>query len=86
MFTAKRFSARILGTRMISNYPKSKSGKLLTPYIRFSQEVRNDIITSQPALDFKDIGRAIGERWRGLTEEARQRYKDEYAEVKKSDI
>lgn len=65
-------------------WPVGKSGKLLTPYIRFTKEKRPEILASNPDISVPEIGRKFGELWRELPESERQRYKDEYVKAKQA--
>lgn len=88
MYIARRLQVsalplrRLGAARAIHDYPRGKGGKLLTPYIRFAQEVRDQIVAENSGLKITEVGRIIGERWRELTEEAREKYKAEYREAK----
>lgn len=65
-------------------WPVGKTGKLLTPYIRFTKEKRPEILASNPEISVPELGKRLGELWRELPESERQRYKEEYSKAKEA--
>jgi hypothetical protein len=57
---------------------KQNGGKSrkLSPYMKFAQKVRPEIIKNDPSLksDIPGIGRKIGEMWRALSAEEKAKY------------
>ena len=52
--------------------PKGKNGKgRISGFILFSNENREGVKASNPNIEFKEVGRKLGEMWRELDEEAK---------------
>ena len=60
--------------------PKVKRPGVVTGYIVFMKEQRNNIKEQNPDLDFAGIAKKVGEEWRGLSETEQLRYKNMAAE------
>jgi len=50
----------------------------LASYMRFAKDKREEIVSQHPDLSGREITRKLGEVWRGLSEEEKQPYIDEY--------
>ncbi|KAJ8654232.1 hypothetical protein O0I10_010054 [Lichtheimia ornata] len=48
-------------------------------YMFFSQEQRSTIKEENPDASFGDIGRLLGQKWKGLTDEEKKPYNDKAA-------
>eukprot|EP00527_Entomoneis_sp_CCMP2396_P009831 CAMPEP_0198137994 /NCGR_PEP_ID=MMETSP1443-20131203/1422_1 /TAXON_ID=186043 /ORGANISM="Entomoneis sp., Strain CCMP2396" /LENGTH=75 /DNA_ID=CAMNT_0043799603 /DNA_START=145 /DNA_END=372 /DNA_ORIENTATION=- len=60
--------------------PKAKKAaggkkKKLTGFMLFSQEHRPKVKEEDPELTFGGIGKKLGELWRALTDEEKEKYK-----------
>lgn len=53
-----------------------KKTRKLSPYMKFAQKMRPELLKENPALksDIPGMGRAIGAKWRALTEEQKKSY------------
>lgn len=60
------------------NAPKRVSG----PYVFFTQDIRQQINSEFPGINFVESGRIMGERWRNLSPQEKKRYEDMAAEDK----
>ena len=58
--------------------------KPLSPFLLFSNEVREEIKSQNPSLSFGDLASLIGRRWKSLGEYEKKKYYDRYAENKSS--
>jgi len=56
--------------------------KAMTAYMIFSQEKRADIKKEHPEVTFGETGKLLGESWKKLSEEDRQKYKLQAAKDK----
>jgi hypothetical protein len=45
-----------------------------TSYMRYAGTVRSEVVSANPDAKFGEIGKLIGERWRGLTPEEKAKY------------
>lgn len=54
----------------------SKGTRKLSPYMKFAQEARKNIIAQNPELksDIIAVGKKIGEQWRALSAEEKAKY------------
>jgi len=43
-------------------------------YIQFCQAMRSEIREDEPDITFADMGRRLGEIWRGLSDEEKREY------------
>lgn len=50
--------------------------KPLTPFLLYSQEVRESIRNSNPNVGITEISKIIGEKWKSLPENHKQKYRD----------
>jgi hypothetical protein len=48
--------------------------RMVNAYINFTKVERPRIVDEEPGLDFGDIGRRLGEIWRGLTPQQKASY------------
>ena len=57
---------------------KQEGGKTrkLSPYMKFAQKARPELLKENPALrsDIPGMGRAIGAKWRALSEDEKKKY------------
>lgn len=78
---ASRIPERIPCTRMPQaetakkTEAKSKGGKKLSGYMKFSQEHREKVKEDNPGISFGQIGKKLGEMWRSLDENEKAKYK-----------
>merc|ERR1711861_7520 len=58
--------------------PKDKNApkKPLTPFFLFSQEKREEVSKANPEMKLAQIGKKMGELWRGLSDEEKAPYKE----------
>ena len=63
-------------SKMTKKAKKSKGTRKLSPYMKFAQQVRPQIIKNNPNLksDIIGVGRKIGEMWRGLSDAEKAKY------------
>ncbi|ORY91911.1 high mobility group box-domain-containing protein [Syncephalastrum racemosum] len=80
--------------RSDKDYSRNKSNgpkRALSAYMFFSQENRQKVVEEHPNASFGEVGKILGSKWKGLTEEEkgpynaksqadRKRYEDEKAE------
>ena len=64
-----------------SNEPAAVGGgkkktRKLSPYMKFAQKARQEILKENPALksDIPGMGRAIGAKWRALSDSEKAKY------------
>ena len=62
--------------KMTKKAKKAKGTRKLSPYMKFAQQVRPQIIKNNPNLksDIIGVGRKIGEMWRGLSDAEKAKY------------
>lgn len=55
---------------------KAKGTRKLSPYMKFAQEARKEIIAENPSLksDIIAVGKKIGEKWRALSDAEKAKY------------
>lgn len=55
---------------------KGKSTRKLSPYMKFAQDARKNIIAEHPdwKSDIIKVGKEIGARWRGLSDSEKAKY------------
>jgi hypothetical protein len=53
---------------------KSKSGKKLTGFMKFSKDNREQVKTDNPGISFGQIGKRLGELWRELDAGEKEKY------------
>jgi len=47
----------------------------VSPYIVFTKEMRPKIVKDNPGMGFGDVGKALGEVWKKLTDAQKDKYK-----------
>lgn len=63
-------SNAIRGTQSVTSGGKRK----LSGYMKFANKHRPEIMRSKPGATVPDIGRALGKKWRGLSEAEKKSY------------
>lgn len=55
---------------------KAKSTRKLSPYMKFAQKARQEVLSEHPELksDVIAVGRKIGEKWRALSDSEKASY------------
>ncbi len=55
---------------------KAKGTRKLSPYMKFAQQARKEVLAENPSLksDVIAVGRKIGEKWRALSAEEKAKY------------
>lgn len=55
---------------------KAKSTRKLSPYMKFAQKARQEVLAEHPELksDVIAVGRKIGEKWRALSDSEKASY------------
>ncbi len=55
---------------------KAKGTRKLSPYMKFAQEARKNILKENPEMksDIIAVGKKIGEMWRGLSDSEKAKY------------
>ena len=55
---------------------KAKGTRKLSPYMKFAQEARKEILAKEPELksDIIKVGKRIGEMWRALPDSEKAKY------------
>lgn len=68
-------NGEMMGGKKKKKQEGGKSRKL-SPYMKFAQKVRPELIKENPALrsDIPGMGKAIGAKWRALSEEEKKRF------------
>lgn len=61
--------------------PPKPPEKPLMPYMRFCKYVWETIKQDNPDLKLGEIGKLIGQRWRTMPEDEKQKYIDQYEQV-----
>lgn len=56
--------------------PKAKGTRKLSPYMKFAQQARKEILQENPGLksDIIAVGKKIGEKWRALSDAEKAKY------------
>ena len=75
---AKNSKAKKPKAKKDPNAPK----KPLTSFMLFSKEVRTRIQKENPSMTFGELGKKIGELFRGLSSSEKQKYEDMFKEEK----
>lgn len=53
---------------------KAKGTRKLSGYMKFCQTARKELLQEQPGLRIPDIGRALGAKWRALSDAEKAKY------------
>jgi hypothetical protein len=55
---------------------KAKGTRKLSPYMKFAQQARKEVLQENPNLksDVIAVGRKIGEKWRALSDAEKAKY------------
>jgi hypothetical protein len=61
---------------------QEKTKRPLTSFILFSNETRDQVKLEYPNHKFPEIGKILGSKWKALTEEEKQKYKDKADKLK----
>ena len=66
----------MVGGKKSKKEKKAKSTRKLSPYMKFAQEARKNIIKDHPEMksDIIAVGKKIGEMWRGLSDSEKAKY------------
>jgi hypothetical protein len=76
--SGRTFPSSIGGAKKGKKEKKEKSGKTrkLSPYMKFAQEARKNIIAEHPdwKSDIIKVGKEIGAKWRGLSDSEKAKY------------
>jgi|TARA_B100000497_G_scaffold121495_1_gene151319 hypothetical protein len=54
---------------------KEPPTKKINPYFAFCKEKRSEIVTANPELKSREIVKKLGEEWRKLSDEEKDRYR-----------
>lgn len=60
-----------------------KPHRILSSYMRFFKKVRPEIVKANPDMKITEVAKAIGEKWRGLSEAEKRPWVQEYEKEKK---
>jgi hypothetical protein len=65
-----------VGGKRNKKQKKAKGTRKLSPYMRFAQNARKEILAKEPELksDIIAVGRKIGEMWRGMSDAEKAKY------------
>ena len=58
-----------------------KAKRRISGFIHFSNQHRQEVKDENPGIGFGEVGRELGKRWRELSDDEKQRYKDEAARM-----
>jgi hypothetical protein len=64
------------GGKRMKKEKKAKGTRKLSPYMKFAQQARVEILKENPSLksDIIAVGRKIGEKWRALSDDEKAKY------------
>ncbi|OJJ51558.1 hypothetical protein ASPZODRAFT_12376 [Penicilliopsis zonata CBS 506.65] len=77
--TTRKTKARTTSRKKDPNAPK----RGLSAYMFFANENREKVREENPGISFGQLGRALGEKWKSLDDEARRPYEEKAAADKK---
>ena len=72
----EKYGRGFKGGKRSKKEKKAKGTRKLSPYMRFAQNARKEILAKDPSLksDIIAVGRKIGEMWRGLSDAEKAKY------------
>ena len=59
---------------MRKNQTMSGGKRKMNPYMKFANKHRAEIMRSNPKMKIPDVGRALGKKWRSLSEAQKKAY------------
>ena len=62
------------GKRKTRRTRKNGGKRALSGYMKFVKAVRPQILKENPRMEFKDVGKRLGEKWRALSATEKSRY------------
>jgi hypothetical protein len=64
------------GGKRMKKMKKVKGTRKLSPYMKFAQQARKEVLAENPSLksDVIAVGRKIGEKWRALSDAEKAKY------------
>jgi len=70
----RRNNARRNNTRKNRKNNTMSGGKRMNPYMKFANKHRAEVMRSMPNAKIPDIGRALGKKWRALSDAEKKSY------------
>lgn len=61
-------------TRKAKKESQTGGKRALTGYMKFVKATRPEILKENPGMEFKDVGKRLGEKWRSLSAAEKSRY------------
>eukprot|EP01080_Neovahlkampfia_damariscottae_P010096 gene10096-2516_t len=61
----------------------NKPHKIISSYMRFFKQVRPEIVEANPEMKITDVAKAVGEKWRALSDAEKRPFIQEYEKEKK---
>jgi hypothetical protein len=63
------------GKRNRTRKTKQEGGKkAMSGYMKFCQKMRPKILKENPGIEFKDVGKQLGAKWRALSDSEKKAY------------
>jgi hypothetical protein len=63
------------GKRNRTRKAKQEGGKkAMSGYMKFCQKMRPEILKENPGIEFKDVGKRLGAKWRALSDSEKKGY------------
>ena len=63
------------GKRNRTRKAKQEGGKrAMSGYMKFCQKMRPEILKANPGIEFKDVGKRLGAKWRALSDSEKKGY------------
>ena len=59
---------------MRKNQTMSGGKRKMNPYMKFANKHRAEIMRSNPKMKIPDVGRALGKKWRAMSEAQKKSY------------